>query len=88
MPDVIKIGGVTGWLRAAALPQSHGTPMSIHIFQEISVHLLAITPICDLLECMDLAGPVLTQSMLFGNGRAIALQVPGTGISWTEEAAS
>ena len=36
MPDVMKIGGVTGWLRAAALAQTHGIRMSSHIFPEIS----------------------------------------------------
>src|SRR5260221_7512109 len=36
MPDVMKIGGVTGWLRAAALAQASGTPVSNHLFPEIS----------------------------------------------------
>ena len=32
MPDVMKIGGVTGWLRAAALAQANGIRVSSHIF--------------------------------------------------------
>lgn len=86
MPDAMKIGGVTGWLRAAALAQSHGVPMSSHIFQEISVHLLAITPTGHLLERMDLAAPVLAQPLAFANGTAIAPAEPGTGIAWNEDA--
>jgi len=86
MPDAMKIGGVTGWLRAAALAQSHGVPMSSHIFQEVSVHLLAVTPTRHLLERMDLAAPVLAQPLAFANGRAIAPAQPGTGIAWNEEA--
>ncbi|MDM0109731.1 enolase C-terminal domain-like protein [Variovorax sp. J22R24] len=86
MPDAMKIGGVTGWLRAAALAQARGLPMSSHIFQEVSVHLLAVTPTCHLLERMDLAGPVLEESLSFENGTAIAPQRPGTGIAWNEDA--
>ena len=40
MPDVQRIGGVTGWLRAAALAHAHGIEMSSHLFPEFSVHLL------------------------------------------------
>ncbi|MEP6702826.1 MAG: enolase C-terminal domain-like protein, partial [Betaproteobacteria bacterium] len=46
MPDVQRIGGVTGWMRAAALAQAAGIEMSSHLFPEISAHLLAVTPTC------------------------------------------
>ena len=86
MPDAMKIGGVTGWLRAAALAQAHGVPMSSHIFQEVSVHLLAVTPTCHFLERMDLAGPVLAEPLAFADGAATPPAVPGTGIAWDEAA--
>lgn len=86
MPDVMKIGGVTGWLRAAALAQAHGVPMSSHIFQEFSVHLLAVTPTCHFLERMDLAGPILQEPLTFKDGSATPPDVPGAGITWNEEA--
>ena len=86
MPDAMKIGGVTGWLRAAALAQAHGVPMSSHIFQEVSVHLMAVTPTAHLLERMDLAAPVLARPLAFEDGMATAPAEPGTGIAWDEEA--
>lgn len=88
MPDVMKIGGVTGWMKASALAQAHGVPMSSHIFQEISVHLLAVTPTCHFLERMDLAAPVLQTPLKFLNGYATPSDVPGTGLEWNEEAVS
>src|SRR5207253_84519 len=36
MPDAQRIGGVTGWLRAAALAQGAGMEMSSHLFPEVS----------------------------------------------------
>lgn len=86
MPDVMKIGGVTGWMRAAALAQGAGVPMSSHIFPEISAHLLAVTPTAHWLERMDLAGPVLAQPLRCVDGCAVSADLPGSGVSWNEEA--
>jgi mandelate racemase len=44
MPDAMKIGGVTGWFRTAALAEAAGIPLSSHLFPEISAHLLAVSP--------------------------------------------
>jgi len=86
MIDAMKIGRVTGWLRAAALGQAAGIPVSSHIFQEVSVHLLAVTPTVHWLERMDLAGPILESSTVFADGNAICPVIPGIGIAWNEDA--
>src|SRR6185312_13289187 len=49
MPDLERIGGVTGWRDAAAIAHSYNLKMS-HLFPEVSVHLLAATPTCHFLE--------------------------------------
>src|SRR5258708_23417740 len=46
MPDLERIGGVSGWQRAAALAASSKLPMSSHLFPDASAHLLAVTPPC------------------------------------------
>ncbi len=86
MPDVMKIGGVTGWLRASALAEAAGLPMSCHLFPEISAHLLAITPTSHWLEYVGFANPILQEPIIIKEGSAIIPDVPGTGISWNEEA--
>jgi mandelate racemase len=50
MIDIMKIGGVTGWQRAAALGLLKGIPLSSHLFQEFSAHMLAVTPTAHWLE--------------------------------------
>ncbi|MFM0670915.1 enolase C-terminal domain-like protein [Paraburkholderia sediminicola] len=85
MPDLMKIGGVTGWLRASALAEQHGLPMSSHIFQEFSAHLLAVSPTCHWLERMDLAGPILEPMLKFKDGKAHFGELPGAGIVWREQ---
>jgi mandelate racemase len=86
MPDAMKIGGVSGWLQAAALANAAGMPISTHLFPEVSVHLMAATPTRHWLEYVDWAAPVLAQPMSIKGGKASIPDVPGTGIDWDEAA--
>ena len=86
MPDAERIGGVTGWMRAAALAQGAGAEMSSHLFPEVSCHLLAATPTCHWLEYVDWANPVLEQPAALKDGHVIIPEAPGTGIAWDEQA--
>jgi len=85
MPDAMKIGGVTGWQRAAALAEAQGMPLSSHLFPEVSVHLLAASPTMHWLEYVDWAEPVLQQPLRIDKGDALVPDTPGTGIEWDEE---
>jgi mandelate racemase len=86
MLDAMKIGGVTGWLRAAALAEAAGLPASSHIFPEISAHLLPVTPTCDWLEYLDVARPVLQEPVEVREGAVTAREAPGSGVAWDEGA--
>ena len=84
MPDAMKIGGVTGWQRAAAIAETAGLPVSSHLFPEVSAHLLAASPTCHWLEYVDWAAPILQQPLKLEGGHAIAPDVAGSGIAWDE----
>ncbi|MCI2806995.1 enolase C-terminal domain-like protein [Eoetvoesiella caeni] len=86
MPDAMKIGGVSGWLRASALAATYQIPMSAHIFEEFSAHLMAVTPTAHWLEKMGLADPILREPLTYVDGMAIIPERPGVGITWNEEA--
>ncbi|HWQ38231.1 MAG TPA: enolase C-terminal domain-like protein [Burkholderiales bacterium] len=86
MPDVQRIGGVSGWLRAAALAQAHGLDMSSHLFPEYSAHLLAVTPTCHWLEYMDWANALLAEPFQVKNGHVLIPDRPGSGVVWDEQA--
>ncbi len=86
MPDVQRIGGVTGWMRAAALAQGAGLEMSSHLFPEISCHLLAVTPTCHWLEYVDWAAPILAQPLAVEDSHVMVPDRPGSGIAWDEKA--
>jgi len=86
MPDLERIGGVTGWLRAAALAATHRIEMSSHLFPEVSAHLLAATPTAHFLEYMDWADRILAQPLEIVDGFAIVPQRPGNGLTWDAKA--
>jgi mandelate racemase len=86
MPDLERIGGVTGWLRAAALAAGAGIDMSSHLFPEVSAHLLAVTPTCHWLEYVDWAEPILAEPFAVADGHVTIPDRPGNGLAWNAEA--
>jgi mandelate racemase len=86
MPDAQRIGGVTGWMRAAALAQGAGLEMSSHLFPEASCQLLPATPTCHWLEYVDWANPVLREPAVMRGGRLVGAGGPGLGMAWNEKA--
>ncbi len=87
MPDLERIGGVSGWLRAALLAQQHKKPMSSHLFPETSAHLLAaVTHTCHYLEYVDWANPILEEPLKIVGGEAVIPNRSGSGVGWNEEA--
>ena len=85
MLDVMKIGGVTGWMRAVALAQAASLPVSSHIFTEVSAHLLSVTPTMHWLEHLDIASAVLVEPHVATKG-TMAPRGIGFGIEWDEKA--
>jgi len=86
MPDLERIGGVTGWLRAAALAATHHVAMSSHLFPEVSAHLLAATPTAHFLEYVDWADKILAQPLEIVDGFAVVPRRPGNGLTWDAKA--
>jgi len=86
MPDLERIGGVTGWQRAAALASARGIEMSSHLFPEVSAHLLAATPTAHWLEYVDWAAPILAEPLRIAGGMALPSERPGNGLAWNAEA--
>jgi mandelate racemase len=85
MPDVMKIGGVSGWMQAAALAQTKGIPLSNHLWPEISTQLLCATPTAHRLEYIDWWNPILAEPLRVEESMAIPSGAAGCGVSWREE---
>jgi len=86
MPDVARIGGVSGWMQAAGIAAARGVPMSSHLMPELSGHLLAATPTCHWLEYVDWADVLVQEPLRIEGGRALVADRPGAGMVWDEAA--
>ena len=86
MPDMMRIGGVTGWLRSAAIAGAAGIPMSTHLYPEIAAHLMRVTETAHWLEWQDWAYPVLDEPFELKDGHLVVPDRPGQGITWNERA--
>jgi mandelate racemase len=86
MPDLERIGGVTGWLGAAKLAAVRNIKMSSHLFPEVSAHLLAATPTCHFLEYVDWADRLVREPLRIVEGAAVVPERPGNGLVWDQAA--
>lgn len=86
MPDFMRIGGVTGWLRAAALAGAAGVPMSTHLYPEVAAHVMRVTETAHWLEWQDWADPILQKPYEIKGSLLHIPDVPGVGLEWNEDA--
>ena len=86
MPDLARIGGVTGWMQAAGLAAARGIAMSSHLFSETSAHLLAATPTCHWLEYWIGRTRLVEEPLKIEDGCAVVPDRPGCGLVWDEAA--
>jgi mandelate racemase len=82
MPDLARIGGITGWIEAAGIAAARGIEMSSHLFPEVSAHLLAVTATAHWLEYVDWADAILQEPLEIVAGSALIPQRPGHGMVW------
>jgi mandelate racemase len=86
MGDVMKVGGVTGWMEAAVLANARRIRMSNHLWPEISAQLLSVTPTAHWLEYADWWNPIVAEPLRIKDGSSDPSGVIGTGTEWNEAA--
>ena len=84
MPDFMRIGGVTGWMRAAAIAGTAGVPISTHLYPEVGAHVMRVSETAHWLEWQDWADPVLQQPYTLKEGMLQIPDRPGLGLDWDE----
>jgi mandelate racemase len=88
MFDAMKIGGVTGWMRAAALAEVHGLPVSNHLWPEISLQLLSLTATAHWLEYAGWWNRIVSDPLRVEGGMAVPRGAAGSGVEWNEDGIS
>ncbi|MGH6874411.1 MAG: enolase C-terminal domain-like protein [Aestuariivirgaceae bacterium] len=88
MPDLMRIGGITGWLRSVPIAAAAGIPVSTHLYPEVAAHLMRVTEGAHWLEWQDWVNPILQSPFEVKDGKLKLPDVAGSGIAWNEKAVS
>jgi mandelate racemase len=88
MPDLMRIGGISGWLRAVPIAAGAGIQVSTHLYPEFAAHLMRVTETAHWLEWQDWANPILKEPFAVKNSCLEIPDLPGAGIEWDEAAAA
>lgn len=79
-PDLARIGGITEFLRVAALCEIYRCPVEPHLMMEASVHLACGVPGVEGLEYMPWLTPAFSAPLRLEDGNLLAPQGPGLGL--------
>jgi mandelate racemase len=86
MPDLMRIGGVSGWLRAVAIAGAAGVEVSTHLYPEVAAHLMRVTETAHWLEWQDWADVIVAEPFTVMDGHVLVPNRPGSGLAWNEDA--
>ena len=80
-PDVLKLGGISGWMEVAALARAFGLPVvpAAHNMMQLDVQLMAAIPHGLMLEHIPWLEPVFERPVRIERGHALVPKEPGTG---------
>lgn len=82
-PDASNIGGITGWLKVAAMAEGYNVPVCTHGMQELHVSLLAAIPNNAYLEVHSFPiDEYTTRPLVLKDGLAYASEEVGTGVTF------
>jgi L-alanine-DL-glutamate epimerase-like enolase superfamily enzyme len=85
-PDAPRVGGITQFLRLAALADERGLGLAPHFAMEIHLHLAAAYPREPWVEHFDWLDPLFNERLETKNGRMIVPDRPGLGVSLSDQA--
>ena len=84
--DLARVGGITPWMKVAALAEARGIPVAGHVIPEVHVHLLSAIPNGHLVEYMPRSEPIFKTRLKLEDGHLVAPAAPGLGVELDEAA--
>lgn len=85
-PDAPRVGGITPFLRVAALADHKGLSMAPHFAMEIHLHLAAAYPGTAWVEHFDWLEPLFNERLQVRDGRMLVPNRPGLGLTLSDRA--
>ncbi len=85
-PDLLRVGGVTGWRLAAGLAEINLLRIAPRFYREYDLHLAASQPHTMAIEFFDWLDSLLEQQFEVCDGLAHVADRPGFGVTFKPKA--
>ena len=85
MIDLIRVGGVTQWMKVAGMAEAFNLPVVSHVIPEIHSHLVAAVPNGLTVEYMGWMLTLFEGTAGFDNGELVLSDRPGLGLAFNQE---
>ncbi|MCH7625742.1 MAG: mandelate racemase/muconate lactonizing enzyme family protein [Chloroflexi bacterium] len=86
MVDLLRAGGITGWMKVAHMAEAYNMPVVSHLAPEFLVHAIAAIPNGLTVELMPWAYPMFEEPPRVEDGMMVLPDKPGFGIEFDEAA--
>ena len=85
MIDLLRVGGVTPWMKVAGMAEAFNRPVVSHLLPEIHVHLVAAAPNGLVVEYMPWTRRLFADPPMPGRGEMHVPAAPGLGLKFAPD---
>ncbi len=86
MIDLLRVGGITQWMKVAGMAEAFNTPVVSHLVPEIHVHLIAAIPNGLTVEYMPWSLRLFEETPALEHGQLVVPAKPGLGLAFDQAA--
>ena len=86
MIDLARVGGVTQWMKVAAMAEAFNLPVVSHVMPEMLLHMVAACPNGLTVEYMPWMLALYEETPAIENGELVLPHKPGLGLKFDEKA--
>ena len=86
MIDLVRVGGITQWMKVAGMAEAFNVPVVSHLIPEIHVHLIAAIPNGLTVEYMPWTLRLFEETPAIEDGQIVVPQKPGLGLQFDAQA--
>ena len=86
MVDIARVGGITPWMKVAAMAEAFNLPIVSHVMPEVLCHLVAACPHGLTVEYMPWMLALYEETPAIENGELVLPTKPGLGLTLDEKA--
>ena len=82
MIDLLRVGGITQWMKVAGMAEAFNLPVVSHLVPEVHVHLVAAAPNGLTVEYMPWSLRLWQETPALENGQLVVPDRPGLGLAF------